>query len=124
LLEDFPEQSGWIDKLILPINSHIERVVGALNRSLTLTENLAADIKTVELSGTLPARLSWGLAARPVAVLVGGWTQTTGAAVPVTEAVQVQWSFTQNGQLSIDAVFGITPTAARKYKLTLVCLTG
>lgn len=189
--EDFKEQASWIEKLIQPINSYFEANSQALNKGLTIGDNFAGAIKTVELNGVFPLAVTWGLALRPVSVLVGnvqrsdgsptytvatvagtltsgsnvitGVSSTSGihydhlvagTGIPtntrvvsisgtsitlsanataagsqtlsfsVCEAVQVQWSFNQNGQLQIDGVTGITPTQLTKYLVTLECKAG
>lgn len=122
--EDFPEQAKWIDKLLGPINAYMEQTTTALNRGLTIGDNFAGQVRTVELNGTFPVKLAWSLSSRPVAVLVGNTVLSSGAALTLTDAVQVQWSYNQSAQLQIDGVVGVTPTAAAKYKLTLVVLTG
>ncbi len=137
--EDFKEQAGWIEKLLAPINSYMEQTTSALNRGLTIGDNFAGELRDVDVDGTYPLKLSWTLAARPRAVLVGNVQRTNGAAVDLEQEIDtedsstsvilsipvfVQWSFNQAGQLQIDNVVGVTPTAAAKYKLTLLILTG
>ncbi len=122
--EDFKEQAGWIEKLVAPINEYFERSTGAMNRSLTVNDNLSGEIRTVEVDGTYPLKLAWSLSARPAVVIVGNTVKSNGTSLTLTDAVQVQWSFNQAGQLQIDSVIGVTPSSAVKYKLTLLILTG
>lgn len=124
VIEDFKSQISWIDKLIQPINEYMESTTSALNKALTIRDNFMGDIRTVELDGTWPTKLSWNLAARPTAVLVGNAVKSSGASLSLSSAIQVQWSFNQSGQLQIDDVVGITPSPSLKYKLTLVILTS
>lgn len=124
VVEDFKSQISWIDKLIQPINEYMDSTTAALNKSLTIRDNFAGDIRTVELAGTWPVKLSWNLAARPVAVLVGNTVKSSGDSFTLSAAVQVQWSFNQSGQLQIDGIVGVTPSSSVKYKVTLVILTG
>lgn len=42
----------------------------------------------------------------------------------VGEAIQVDWEYNQAGQLQINNVTGIVPSATSKYKLILECKTG
>lgn len=121
--EDFKEQAGWIEKLIQPINQYFERTTSALNRSLTVKDNMAGDQLVVEFNGTFPVRVAWTAKAKPASVFVGNTVRSDGTSFTLTAAVQVQWSFNQAGQLQIDAVVGITPTATTKYKVTLTCLS-
>jgi hypothetical protein len=125
--EDFPEQAGWIEKLTSPVNEYMERTTTALNRSLTINENFAGEMRDITVDGTYPIKLAWNLSARPRAVIVGGIARTNGGSYTLTDAVQVKWSFNQAGQLQIDGLAGTldpAPAAATKYYITLVCLTG
>lgn len=190
--EDYPDQSSWIDKLLVPINTYFERNSAALNQGLTINDNFAGRILTVELDGNFPVRVTWPLRSKPVSVLVGDWSRkdgaqrdvvatttgnltsgsnsivsvasttgiragllVTGTGIPTDtyvnsksgstvtisenatasgtgvtlkfamhQAVQVLWSYNQNGQLQIDDVVGITPSASNRFILTLECKTG
>jgi hypothetical protein len=123
LLEDFPDQAEWIAKLISPINTQMEQIVAALNKQLTIEQNMAGSIRTVELDGTFPVKIAW-TGSRPVSVLVGNVYRSDGTSFTLTDAVQVQWQFNQSGQLQIDTVTGITPSTSAKYKLVLECKAG
>ena len=122
--EDFPEQSKWIDRLIAPINSFMERLTAVLNKGITVNDNMSGAITTVELNGTWPVKIAWNLSQRPVSVLVGNVYLSSGSTFTLTDAVQVQWQFNQSGQLQIDGVTGITPSSTTKYKVVLECKTG
>ena len=122
LLEDFPDQAEWIEKLLQPINSYMEQSAAAM-KALTVNDNMLGSIKTVELDGTYPVKISWS-GAKPVSVLVGNVTRSDNTSFSLTDAVQVQWEYDQSGSLSILAVTGITPAPATKYKLVLECKAG
>lgn len=122
--EDFKEQNKWIDRLLSPINIFFERMTTALNRGLTIQDNFSGAIKTIEFNGTMPVRVAWDLPVRPMTVIVGNVYRTDGTSFTLTEAIQVQWSFNQAGQLQIDTIVGITPSATEKYKVVLECKTG
>lgn len=122
LLEDFPDQAEWIEKLLQPVNQYMEQSAAAL-RALTINDNMSGAIKTVELDGTLPVKIAWS-GAKPVSVLVGNVYRSDSATFALTAAVQVQWEYDQSGSLSISAVTGITPSATVKYKLVLECKAG
>ena len=122
--EDFPDQNTWIDRLLQPLNAFFERITAVLNKGITVTDNMAGAMVTVELNGTWPVRVAWSLEQRPVSVLVGNVYRSDGASFTLTDAVQVQWQFNQAGQLQIDGVTGITPTSGTKYKVLLECKTG
>ncbi len=121
LTESLPttKEFGWlIPSLISPLNLFMDQVSRALNRRLTVAENLDGDIKTVTLDGVFPVKIAWDRA-KPKSILVGGWTQTTGTTTAPTATVGVNWSYNQAGQIQIDAVYGITPATTLKYQLTL-----
>lgn len=124
LTEDFPDQSEWIGKLIQPINDHMEKVVAALNKGLTVADNMAAKIIDVTVDGSYPLKVAWDLRTRPRTVLVGAVRRADGVPFTLANAVQVQWQFNQSGELQIDTVVGITASGTDKYILTLEVKTG
>lgn len=124
VVEEFKDQKAWIGKLLSTLNDFMTAVNSALNRSLTIKENMAADMRTVELDGTMPLKLSWDLKVRPRAVLVGDCYRSDATAITLTNAVGIRWSFNQSGQLQIDQVVGISPSSTARYKLELVAFTG
>lgn len=109
--EDFKEQAAWIDRLIVPLNDFFERTTSALNRSLTINDNFAGEIRTVDIDGQFPLKLVWSLAARPTVVFVGNAYRSDGTAI--TTSPQVRWSFNQSGQLQIDSMPGLLPGLVR-----------
>lgn len=125
LIEDFASQKKWISPLLLVLNSFMEAVVNALNKSLTLAANTTGDVRTVILAGTLPVSTTWSKPQTPTAVLVGNVQLVGGAAVSPSAAVWVQWAMSSDGKsLQVTSIFGVTPTTSNQYVLTLVCLTG
>ena len=121
LTENLPtgKDFAWlVPVLISPLNLFMDQVSRALNRRLTVTENMDGDIKTVTLDGTFPVKIAWDRS-RPKSVIVGGWSQSTGTTAAPTATVGIDWSFNQSSEIQIDAVYGITPAAATKYSLTL-----
>lgn len=109
-MEEFKEQE-WIAPLLTVVNDYFERSTSAFNRSLTINDNFAGEIRTVDIDGQFPLKLSWSLGARPTAVLVGSVYRSDGASL--TTAPQVCWSFNQSGQLQIDSVPGLLPAPVR-----------
>ncbi len=122
--EEFKDQADWIERLLTPLNLFFERVTSALNKGLTVADNMAGAMKTVELNGTWPVKVAWELNLRPVSVLVGQVYRTDGASFVLANACQVQWQFNQSGQLQIDGVTGITPDSSNKFKVVLECKAG
>jgi hypothetical protein len=113
LSEDFSDQSSWIGKLLEPINNYFEQNTSALTKNLTINDNFSGSIRTVDIDGTFPVRLSWDITARPTTVIVGDVRTIDGSALNLNRAVAVQWSFNQRGELQIDNVVGLLPEIAR-----------
>jgi hypothetical protein len=121
LTENLPttKDFAWlVPSLVSPLNLFMDQVSRALNRRLTITENMDGDIKTVTLDGVFPVRIAWDRM-RPKSVLVGAWAQLSGTTTAPTAAVGVDWTFNQASEIQIDAVYGITPASDKKYQLTL-----
>jgi hypothetical protein len=109
LAEDFKDQAAWITKLLEPINSAFAQINMALNKGLTIDENFAGAIKSVDVDGTFPVKLVWEFTQRPKSVVVVNAYRVDGVAHTMTAAVQVQWSIPTSGYLQIDDVVGILP---------------
>lgn len=123
LTEDFPDQP-WIEPLIRNLNQFMDEMVDAVDRKLTINDNFAGKLIEVELDGQFPKKLAWDLADKPKSVLVGNARRSDGTAFTLTDAIQVQWQYNAGGQLQIDRVVGISPSAATKYKLMLEIKVG
>lgn len=139
-VEDFASEKKWISPLLLVLNSFMETVFGALNKALTIADNMSGDVKTIILSNVPtpstmggangPTSVAWGKPNLPKAVLVANVEQLSGSPLAASTftlatAVQVQFQMsTDNKSLQIIGVAGITPTQTTQYRLTLVCFTG
>jgi hypothetical protein len=124
-LEDFPtDQKKWLGKLLSPLNQFMESVYQSLNQGLTLKDNMAATVLETQLEGQFPAKMSWTLKSKPVAVLLGQVERVDGTTVSLASAVGLRWSYNGQGTLQIDQITGITPSSTVKYRVTLVCFTG
>jgi hypothetical protein len=96
ILEDFePEQRKWLPKLISPLNQFMESVYSALQKGLTISENLRAEVyKRTLPAGSSTQSLAWNLNQQPTAVLLGQITDTAGN-IPVSQ-VGIMWTFRDN----------------------------
>lgn len=100
------------------INTYIEQVYNALNKGITIGDNLDGLIMDVELDGVYPYVLRWDRRTPPKAVwVVYSDTLPSGG-------VFCYWNFTSDGQLSINAVNGFSPTPASRVNIRLMCLVG
>lgn len=115
--EEFPDQK-WIGKLLGPLNNFMEQVVDAFNKALTVSDNMAGTLQTIEISG-YPYSFRWTDKAKPTHITVGACNRD------LTDAPYVNWTYDSGGGLiKITSVTGITPTTTLKYQLTLTILTS
>jgi hypothetical protein len=100
----------------------------ALNRGVTLRQNMAADIKIVTCNYVPTASntigIPWELQQKPISVHVGRITRTDNTAIVLASAVQVQWEYDSKKGLRLTNLIGVVPTSTTKYDLTLVVFTG
>ena len=52
LVEDFPDQAQWIQKLISPVNDFMENSIYALTRNLSFFDNMAAQVQNIQVQGS------------------------------------------------------------------------
>jgi hypothetical protein len=128
LVEDFLEQKDWISKLFIPMNNFMDGTFTALNRGITLRQNMAADIKVVTLN-RIPtaldyASVAWDIPQKPIAVHVGRIKRTDNTAVVLANAIQIQWEYDLTKGLRLTNLIGLTPTSTETYDLTLTIFTG
>lgn len=128
LVEDFMEQKEWISKLFIPLNNFMDGTFGALNRGITLRQNMAADIKVVTVNRVPTAAdyigVPWTIPQKPISVHVGRIVRTDNTAVVLAAAIQIQWEYDTNKGLRLTNLLGVTPTATATYDLTLAIFTG
>lgn len=129
LTEDFPSQKNWIGALLQSLNQFMESVVGALDRSLTVADNMDAQLAqvTVLTNGGSPASITETATfkvttrSRPTQLLVGKVEIVSGAAV--TGAVFPTWDYVPaTNVIKITGFFGLG--ASSKYKINLTVLTS
>lgn len=107
--EDFPEQKGWIAKLLQPLNSFFDSVYNALNKNLTFADNFKAMVKTVTVDNTQATFSPIHVAStigRPAGLWVVGLVDKAGQPATVRGAVSVDWTYV-NGTISINRVGGL-----------------
>jgi hypothetical protein len=128
LVEDFLEQKEWISKLFIPLNTFMDGTFTALNRGITLRQNMAADIKVVTLNrvptATDYASVAWTIPQKPISLHVGRIVRTDNTAITLAAAIQVQWDYDINKGLRLTNLIGVTPTSTATIDLTLVIFTG
>lgn len=116
---DFPQA---LYSLVNRLNTFMTEVVSSLS-TLTVVDNMAGDIREIEVTGSYPLYLAWNKVLPPAVVIVGKVKKIDGAAVGLVDAVQVDWSLDSSNRIKVNSVVGISPTPANKYKLTLLILS-
>lgn len=114
--EEIDTKTGWLPKLLSPLNSFLESVYQALNKGLTVKDNLDGEVKDIELDGTYPYLIKWDRKSPPKAAWIV-YSDTTPSA-----GVFLHWEYTVNGQFSIKAVEGLSPTSASKVTIRVIIL--
>ena len=123
LREDLKEAPPWVSGIIDPVNSFMENVYQALNKNITLDQNIASFIK--ELTYTTNATYPTGM--EQVVFMNNLRTRATGLMVmqayerstyiPAPGPVYVPWVET-DGSLNVDTITGLE--ADKTYLIRLV----
>lgn len=122
LVEDFPDQTEWISKLIQPLNEFNDNVSNAMNRNLTFQDNFLAQFKTIEVSTTSqPQAFKCTLPVKPVGVIKINIVEIAGNPTPPSGAVDIVWEYV-NGNINLTSVTGLT--VGKRYNLTLLVFGG
>lgn len=104
--EDFPEQKGWISRLLLPINQFLLSVTTAINGNITFGDNIPCQTQTLAFvygaATDFPKTFAYRIVNKPVELRVCAATEN-GVAV----AIGINWSFS-NGNVSISDFFKIS----------------
>ena len=112
LREDLKGAEAWVSGLIDPLNNFMEQVYQALNKNITFSENIAANIRelTVKTSSTYPTmdRIEFltGLRVRSTGlILLQAYEKATY--VPVAGPVYVAWT-EEDGNILIYNITGLS----------------
>lgn len=122
VVEDFPDQKGWIAKLLSPVNRFITEVVAAINGGIEFGSNIMGVEKELDFvyhANALPVSFKWPLSKRPRDFRV---LQVTEDGEPIIGLVS--WAFTADGMVSVTRLAIITtvpdvadPTSGNRYKI-------
>lgn len=116
--EDFPDQSGWIDKLLRPLNSYISGSAYAFRNSLVLGENLQLTTVTIQTPGTVadafPVYLDIQMRQRPRSCTIAYIEDKTNGNT-FTTAVFPTWALSDS-RVKIRHLTGLTTN--NKYSVT------
>lgn len=124
IVEDFPDQKAWIEKLISPINKMLEEVFRALDKGLNTADNEDAQIRKFRWDGKA-VDLSWGRPNKPIGLWVIDIVDVeTGSKPTLTVAPFVSWDFTSGGAIKVSYVLGVTGSETQRYEITVKIVTG
>jgi hypothetical protein len=124
LTEDFPDQKKWIPALLGPVNKFFEDITRALNKNITIAENMNGDVLTVTIDGVYPLDIAWKLTSPPVAAFIGQCREVNGAHTTFTNALFLDWEFTAAGTFRINNIAGLTASSTNRYRLIIVTFAG
>lgn len=119
--EDFgKDQRKWIGKLLQPLNSFMTNVVAALDRNISVNQNMQGQIKAISVTGGSTTKFKYEPSQRPAIVLVGKVLNPSGALVanPVT---CVDWSDDGAGNITVESIPNLT--SGTKYTVTFLILS-
>lgn len=122
LIEDFPDQASWIGPLLQNLNIFMEQVTFGLNKGLTLTDNLRATIREIDVvGGSYPVSFKQTFPGKCFGLWVVNAVENDGSPATLTTAVWADWTQKDNN-LIINNLSGLT--ADQKYKITVIAVGG
>jgi len=124
ILEEFPGQQDWIEKLIGPINLFFQTVVNALNKQLTFRENIDCEFYEQRVTGAYPVDLAWTRKAAPRAAWIAYAREADGEHVTFTSPLFLDWEFTSDGQFRINDIVNLGDTDAAPFNIRIIAITG
>lgn len=129
MVEDFLDQKEWIGALFSPLNVFQDGVVSALNKGISIRDNVAGDIirqtatKSPTESDTILLPWNPKLGA-PVAVYIGDVKRVDGNSFVATAAFGLQWKYVSSVGIVVTNLLGVTPSSDNKYLITYVIFAG
>lgn len=109
LPEDFQDQTGWIEKLLNPINLYFQESYSAFSNNLTVEDNLYREIKEFRInnydSSILPIRIKTKFSAQPKGLNIIYCVNNNGSNISSTPFLN--WTYSNN-QLLINSIVGVT----------------
>ena len=122
LREDLKDAPGWINGVIDPLNSFMETLYQALNRNVTLTENVACFVKEIVYitPSSYPVmddiQFMSALKTKAIGVMVMQAVEKSNYQ-PVLDPVYVPWTEV-NGSIVIKPITGLV--ASKTYLIRLL----
>jgi hypothetical protein len=97
--EDFPEQAGWIDKLLRPLNAFITSTASTFQGALLHGQNVQLEERTFATTPAVvdafPMRFALKMRARPRSLVVGRIENLTDGGT-FSDAVFASWELTRD----------------------------
>lgn len=122
LPEQFPDLK-WMQEFLGLLNPFIEEVNRALNRQLTVSENMAGAMRVVRIDHTYPVKFRWELASPPRAAWIVYARPVDGSHIAFTEAPYLDWEIGADGSFQINEVVGL-PSTAVPWNIRIIALAG
>ena len=122
--QDYADSPNWFNRFIQDINQFCETVWNALNKNLTIADNMDAQIYSTSIrAGVAAVNNAFSFVSQlkhtPQAILVGQVVDSVAYSTPLTSAVGVTWNFS-TPNINITGIAGLTN--GRTYNLTLVII--
>lgn len=110
-----------LDRLLFQLNNFLTTVYDALNKNLTIGDNIVGMYKTLRIvAGANPEdntqKFTHTLKIKPTGVTIVAVTQIGATYTVLTSAVWCNWHLGIDGQINIDAITGLTNT--EQYDIT------
>lgn len=123
---------SWIENLLNPLNSFMDSVYRALNKSLTFTDNISSEIRVLSIQtlptystaspkteGFVPIQFVHSVRSKPFGLLVAQLVEQGQDYIIITEPVSVDW-YEINGTVFINYITGLKDST--NYKLTVLLI--
>lgn len=122
IVEDYPSQKSWIDRLLYPLNQFLTSISTGLQNGITFQENLLSQIQTVTLNNNtaeLPILFKWNFQVKPQGLLLVNIQDVSTTPQPFSSAVFPTWTYLdQSKQFRISSISGLV--ANQRYTLTFL----
>lgn len=129
LREDIPDAPEWVGSIIDPLNQFMTEVYYALDRDLTLNENIKGGLVSLQFKtrsdystavekedGFETQKLANPTKVRPTFVAIGQVTDRDTFAV-VTDPISLSWTYL-NGVININYIAGLSDST--RYEITFL----
>jgi len=116
--EDFDkDQRKWIGKLLQPLNSFMQSVVSALDKNITVNQNMQGQIRSISVTGGTGVSFKYSPAQRPAVLTIGKVIDLTGAAI-TDPVVCSDWEDDGAGNITVKSISNLV--SGRKYTITFL----